>query len=197
MTEKVIIENCIILLMAIAGSGKRTVGEELCKMSNFKLAHHHYWTDPIVRLLGDDSSVWWTLTDPAWGKLNEARDVVFSTMTDVCPPSSSFVITFEMLDGDPWHKIFYDRVLDVVAKKKAIFLPVRLLCNEMELLDRVQSDDRKKYFKTHDVDLIRDRVRTKKVYFSGHDNEITINNTSMSPVEVSQSILDHLQKKLK
>ncbi|MFO8671966.1 hypothetical protein SC848_01050 [Legionella pneumophila serogroup 1] len=51
-------KNNIILLMGIAGTGKRTIGEEIVAQDNtFRLAHHHDWIDPILKLLGSDASV--------------------------------------------------------------------------------------------------------------------------------------------
>lgn len=42
------LQNIMILLMGIAGIGKKTIGEAITKRdSSFKLAHHHAWIDPI------------------------------------------------------------------------------------------------------------------------------------------------------
>lgn len=99
-----------------------------------------------------------------------------------------------MFDQDPYHRIFYDKVLSVVKKRKAHFFPIRLLCDEEELAKRVQSKDRKKYFKTRDVDLSKSRSRDLSVFYSHHPNEITINSTDKTPDEVSDIIIDHIQK---
>lgn len=185
-------ENRIILLMGFAGTGKRTVGEALSHKTHFKYVHHHSWIDPILNLLGDDYNVWWELKEPAWEKLNAARDVIFSTIADVCPPSSSFIISFEMIDKDPYHKIFYNKVMEIVDKRKAHFLPVRLTCNEAELVTRIQSEDRKKYFKTRDVELIQMRSREHEVFHTNHPDEITIDTTAKSPEQVVKIIMDKL-----
>lgn len=187
-------ENCIILLMGIAGTGKRTVGAAISKMANFKFVHHHSWTDPILNLLGNDSLVWWDLDEKGWKKINDARDVIFSTIADVSPKNFNFIITYEMLDKDPYHQIFYEKVTEIVKKRNAIFLPVRLICDEEEIVNRVQSEDRKKYFKTLDVNLIRKRVQEQSVYYSNHPNELTINNTSKTPEQVGEIIFDWLDK---
>jgi len=186
-------ENVIILLMGIAGTGKRTIGESIAKIDHsFRFVHHHSWIDPILNLLGKDSSVWWALDEKGWAKLNEARDVILSTISDVCPKSSSFVISLEMWDKDPYHKIFYEKVFEVVKKRKSLFLPVRLICNEENLITRVQRDDRKKYFKTTDVDLVRQRVKEKSVFYSGHQNEITIDVSNIPPTDAAAEIISKI-----
>lgn len=182
--------------MGIAGTGKRTVGEALAKQSNFKFVHHHSWIDPILNLLGTDSSVFWDLEEKSWAKLNEARDVIFSTMTNVCPEDTNFIITYEMLDKDPYHQSFYEHVLEVLKKRNAYFLPVRLICDEDELLKRVEAEDRKQYFKTRDVQLIQNRVKEEKVFYTKHKNEITLDITKMLPDDAAKKILSILQSKV-
>lgn len=68
----------MVLLMGFAASGKRTVGEALCKETGFTFVHHHAWMDPILNLLGQDASVFLRLNESAWGKINEAREVAGS-----------------------------------------------------------------------------------------------------------------------
>lgn len=185
-------ENWIILLMGFAGTGKRTVGGLLSQETHFKFVHHHSWIDPILNLLGDDYMVWWELNEKGWEKLNAARDVIFSTITDVCPQSSNFIITYEMIDKDPYHQTLYNKVLEMVEKRQSHFLPVRLICNEKELVDRVQTDDRKKYFKMRDGEFIRMRSREHEVFYTNHPNEITIDTTHKQPDEVVKIIMDKL-----
>ena len=187
-------ENTIILLMGIAGSGKRTVGEALRHLDNsFKLVHQHTaWVDPILNLLGDDSSVWWSLTADGWQKINEARDVILSTIADVCPKSSNFIITFEMWDKDPYHLEFYKKVLNVVKKRDALFVPVRLICDENNLVSRIQEKDRRHYFKTHDPELAKQRFKEKTVFYSNHKNELTLDISNISPENAAEEILKHI-----
>ena len=133
------------------------------------------------------------LNAESWKKLNAADDLILSTIADVCPKENSYVITQMMFDQDPYHQIFYDKVLSVVEKRKAHFFPIRLLCDEDELTKRVQSEDRKKYLKTRDVELSRSRSREKAVFYSHHSNEITINSTHKTPDEVADIIIGHIQ----
>ena len=159
-----IYENCIILLMGFAGTGKRTIGEELSKQANFRFVHHHAWTDPILNLLGNNSEVWWDLNEQGWKKINEVRDVIFSTIANVSPKDFNFIITYELIDKDPYHKIFYDKVLEIVEKRNAHFLPVRLICEEEELVARVQAEDRKKYLKRQILSLFEKEYRNNKYF---------------------------------
>ena len=52
------LENNIILLMGIAGTGKMTIGEAIVQQDrHFKLASHHTWIDPVLKLLGNDEQL--------------------------------------------------------------------------------------------------------------------------------------------
>ena len=124
------IENNIILLMGIAGTGKKTIGEEISKQdASFKLAHHHAWIDPILKLLNNNAAAaWQSLDEKGWGALNQARDVIFHTIAEVCPKESNFIITYEMLADNPYHQEFFDTLNSTVKKRNATLIPVRLIC---------------------------------------------------------------------
>ncbi len=185
------LKNNIILLMGIAGSGKKTIGEAITQRDHsIKLAHHHAWIDPILKLLGEDEQVWWTLDDKGWAVINQAHDVILNTIADVCPRDGNIVITNEMLASNPYHQDYFDKVQRAALRRNATLTPVRLICECDELLNRVQSDDRKAYFKTRDVDLIRRRFAEEQVFFSRMPNEFTLNVTDLTPNESAEKILD-------
>jgi aminoglycoside 6'-N-acetyltransferase len=129
--------------MGIAGTGKKTIGEAIVQQDrSFKLAHHHSWIDPVLKLLGNDSSVWYSLDEKGWEALNQARDVILNTIARVCPTESNFVITYEMLANNPYHQDFFNKVYHTAKKRNATLIPVRLVCELDELLKRLQHSNR-------------------------------------------------------
>lgn len=192
--QKTEFKNCLILLMGFPGVGKRTIGEVLAKKINARFSDHHDVIDPIVRLFGDDYEVHWTLTAEMWDKINGALALYLSTIADVCARDDNFIVTEMMFDKDPYHQIYYNKVLDVVKKRNAHFFPVRLICDEDKLAKRVVSEDRKKYSKTRDVDLSRKRSRELAVFYSYHENEITIDTTHLSADEVADKVVAHVKQ---
>lgn len=180
----------MIILMGIAGTGKKTIGEAIIQQDNhFKLAHHHTWLDPILKLLGDDDQIWWSLDEKGWDAINKAHDLILNTIADVCPKDSSFVITAELLANNAFHQQYFNKVLEVAKKRGAVLTPVRLICELDELLNRVQNDERLAYFKTRDVELIKKRFHEEEVFFSQLPNEYTINVTHLTPKEAGEKIL--------
>ena len=195
--KKIQLTNCFVLLMGFPGVGKRTIGEALARKTNARFTHHHELYDPIFKLFCNDYEDQWNLTSQMWEKLNEAQAVYFGALADVCSRDDSFIYTEMMLDKDPYHQIDYKKILDVVKKRNAHFFPIRLICDEDELLERVQSNDRKEYseFKTRDPDLSRKRSRELDVFYSHHENEMTIDNTNLSADAVADKIVEFILKK--
>ena len=196
--KKTHLKNCFILLMGFPGVGKRTVGEALARKTNVRFTGNHDLYDPILKLFGNDYQAMWDLTPAMWEKLNAVQDLYLSTIADVCAHDDSFIFTEMMFDKDPYHQIFYNKVLDVVKKRNAHFFPVRLICDEGELAKRVVSDDRKRFsnFKTRDTDLSRKRSREEQAFYSHHENEITIDNSNLSVDSVADKIIEHIRQKL-
>jgi aminoglycoside 6'-N-acetyltransferase len=65
------LKNNIILLMGIAGTGKMTIDETIVKQNPyFKLATPDSAIDPVLKLLGDNEQVWWTLDEKGWIAVN-------------------------------------------------------------------------------------------------------------------------------
>ena len=185
------IKNTIILLTGLAGTGKTTIGAAIARDNQqFRFVPHHAWIDPILNLFGDDESkVWYSLGEKGWAALNQARDVVFNTIADVCPPESSFVITYELLAHDIYHQAFFERLMQVVEKRNALFVPVRLICNLDELLKRVSNEQRMAYYKTRDTRLIKKRFAESEVFFSHQPTELTLDVTQLSPQQAAIEIM--------
>lgn len=187
------LKNTIILLSGIAGTGKNTIAKAINKEDKcFKVVHHHSYLDPILRLFGDDSSVFWDLDDKGWGALAKARHVVLDTIANACPKSSSFVLTYELLAGDKWHKEIFTDIKKTAEIRGARFIPVRLICDLPELLQRVSGLDRAKFYKTKDKELIKKRFAETEVFKSGLPQEITIDVSKLSPTESAREILNYV-----
>lgn len=192
--------SCIILLMGIAGTGKKTIGDAIIKQDRtFKLAHHHDWIDPVLKLLDEHyhndnvASVWYSLDEKGWNALNAARKVIFDTIANACAPESNFVITYEVLANNIYHQALFDEVVDLAHIRHSRFIPVRLTCDLEALLKRVTGDSRKKYYKTHDKTLITERFTNEQVFSSHLANEYTLDVTDITPNEAARHILQWSQ----
>lgn len=182
--------NCIILLMGFAGVGKLTTAKELVKYPNFKLVDNHLWNNVIFRLIEQDGIT--PLPEKVWEKSGQVCDIVFETIRELSPEHFSFVFTQEMIEGDEYSKRFYEKILNLVKDKKSKFLPVRLECNEAELVRRVQIPARRDAYKTIDFNRAAKLVHEHQVFHTEHSNEITIDTTTVMPSNVVDIILRKL-----
>ena len=186
-------KNYIVFIMGFSGSGKRTIAQEVAKYPYFKLVDNMVMNSPIVNLL-DMAALNQRVPEEAWQQINKIRDVVFATMRDLSPPHFSFVITHDMVDGEAYPQTLFNLVQELANARRAYFLPVRLECSEEELVKRTSSAERKAMNKITDVDRVINMARNKKVFYSKHPNEITIDVTRMSAIEVAKLILDSIKK---
>jgi deoxyadenosine/deoxycytidine kinase len=187
--------NCIVLIMGFAGSGKFTTAKELAKHPNFRLVDNHTWNNPIFNLIKQDGIT--PLPEAVWQKAGKICDTVFETMKELSPPDFSFVITQEMIEGDEYPTQFYKRVGKLANDRNAVFVPVRLECDESELTKRVGQAERRELFKTIDTNRASHLARHCSVFHSNHPNELTINNTHKTAVEVASMITYHIEYILK
>ncbi len=183
-------QNCLVLLMGFAGTGKLTIAKELAKHDNFKLIDNHSILNPVLNIVNQDGIT--PLPETVWINANKIWDVVFNTLTVLSPTYFSFVITQEMIEGDEFPKQFYHRINQLVAHRNSIFLPVRLLCTEQELIKRVKSTERQKLYKTIDADRASRLAIHHDVFHTHHANEITIDVTLKKPKDVVTLILNKL-----
>lgn len=192
------IKNVIVFITGISGIGKRTIGEAICKLDpSFQNVTPDDWMTPILRLLGDDDSVLYSLTTEGWNAVNQVRDAVFDTIAHICPHEANFVINEELREDNEWHKKFYARIEQMAKEKQATLIPIRLICDLPVLLERLVSEDRKNYiFKPRDTKEIAARALDTETFKSGSKYELTLDTTTLSPQQSAQKILEHLRKVL-
>lgn len=86
------------------------------------------------------------------------------------------------------------RIKKLADIRNATFIPVRLICELEELLKRLCSHERKKYYKTQNVQLIKQRYSNTEVFQSRLKNELTIDVSSLSPEESAHKIISWAQQ---
>ncbi len=189
---KQVYENCIVLLMGFAGTGKLTVAQALAKTADFRLVDNHTWCAPIFNLLQRNEVT--PLPELAWQKAGEMCNILFSTIRELSPLYFSFIFTQEMIEGDEYPKIFYQKIVELAKYRRSTFLPIRLICEKNELIQRVQQPQRQDRYKTMDAKRASRQSKEQAVFYSHHPHEITIDNTHQSPEMVARIILEQLKK---
>jgi len=101
------LENTIIALIGFAGTGKYTVGRELCALTGAKLIDNHLINNPVFKVVNADGIR--PLPNGVWDKVKAVRAIVYESIRELSPPELSFVFTIELFERSPGdHKAFTD-----------------------------------------------------------------------------------------
>jgi len=187
---RLMLQNMLVLLIGFPGVGKLTIARELGQLLPARVVDNHWINNPVLRLLDDDG--YGKLPDAVWEQTAKVRQAILDTIATLCDPKANFVFTNAGVHGDPRSAASYRQVRDAADRRQAKFLPVRLICDEDELLRRISSPERREQLKSIDAEAAQLRFRTAAVLDPEHPDGITLDVTNSTPAESARSIQDHL-----
>ena len=184
------LRNVFVLLLGFPGVGKLTIARELGRQLPARVIDNHWINNPVLALLDDDG--YGTLPEAVWEQTARVRQAILDTIATLCDPGASFIFTNAGIQGDARSVASYHQVKDAADRRQALFLPVRLVCDEEELVRRVASPERRDRLKSVDTEAARLRSRTAAVLDPGHPDGLTLDVTRSSAAESARSIYDRL-----
>jgi adenylate kinase family enzyme len=185
------IDNAIIYLIGFAGVGKLTIAKEIVEQTNLILIHNHLINNPILSVVEVDGKS--ALPPIVREKIDVIRNTVLETIIELSPKNFSFIFTNELIEGKKADMEIFQSIEEVAKKRKSLFLPVRLICDEETLCERVVSEDRKENFKLTDKKVTIEKIRNKKLFTPPIDH-ITIDVTQLSAKQSAEEILAEIAK---
>lgn len=181
------LQNTMVVLIGFAGTGKYTIGRELCRRTGAKLIDNHLINNPIFKVVNADGVT--RLPAGVWDRVMDIRRNVYQAIRELSPPDLSFVFTMELRQSNPGdHQAFVD-VEELAASRKSLFVPVRLICEVEELCRRVVEPSRVEMLKEISPEVTRKKSAEDSVLNNEHPNLRTIDVTSRSPEESADAIL--------
>ncbi|MGI4775402.1 MAG: hypothetical protein ACRYE9_00470 [Janthinobacterium lividum] len=169
----------IIYLIALAGTGKYTIAKEFTKYG-YKIVDNHLINNPIFSLIECGVN---PIDESAWQSVRQIREIVLDFALTL---KTDLIFTNELLNTTYDSKL-YKKILQFAQKKKAIFVPVRLLISEEERIVRMNSVKRATKFKmTEDLRIIEGKKLD--ILFIDHDNLLEINVTNLSAKNAAKQI---------
>lgn len=188
------VRNVFVLLLGFPGVGKLTIARELGSLLPARVVDNHWINNPILALLEDDGVR--TLPGAVWEQTAKVRQAVLDTVATLCDPGANFIFTNSGTQGDLRSLRSYEQMRDAAALRGALFVPVRLLCAEAELIRRVTSPGRRDRLKSIDPEAARQRSRIAVVIDPEHPDGLTFDVTAVSAKDSAQTIYAHILDRL-
>ena len=179
--------NTLLVLMGFAGTGKYTVGRELCDLTGAKLIDNHLINNSIFTVVDADGVT--PLPAGVWPKVKAIRQIVYGAIRELAPPHLSFVFTLELIEGKPGELDAFLDLAQLAADRKALFVPIRMICEADELSRRVTEPGRVKMLKAISAEAARRKHAEWVVLNPTHPNLRTVDVTNKSVKETVDWIL--------
>jgi hypothetical protein len=183
-------ENTMVLLIGFAGTGKYTIGRELCERTGAKLIDNHLINNPVFSVVNTDGVT--PLPAKVWDRVKEIRATVYRAIVELSPPGMSFVFTMELRQNNPRDHAGFRELAELAAERHSRFIPIRLICGVEELCRRVTDPARVAMLKDMSPELARKKSLEDEVLNVPHPNLRTLDVTKRTASGSVDAILDEV-----
>ena len=177
----------LLLLFGDAAVGKMTVGQELCKITDFRLFHNHMSIEPVLEVFGELNGA----------VIRKFRETVFEEFAKTDKYGLIFTFMWAFDCKEDWE--YTAKIVDIFKEYNAevyyveLFAPqeVRLKRNATE--NRLKNKPSKRDIEFSNRLLIYDDNNHRMVSNDGEipfENYIKIDNTDLSAEETARIIKD-------
>jgi hypothetical protein len=186
----------IVHLIGFPGAGKYTIAKAVAQSAELEDDHYvvidnHHTANVIFAALDVDGVR--QLPPGVWDRVREVREALLRTIEEISPREWSFVFTNVLTEHDPADAEVVDRLVNLAARRNSAYVPIRIICETEELIQRVTNDDRKERLKWIDPDGVRTFVASARLISLDEHLAIDINVTSLSPTEAAQQVLQRVR----
>lgn len=184
------LKNTIIVLIGFAGTGKYTIGRELCERTGARLIDNHLIANPIFSVVNADGVR--PLPSGVWDKVKQIRRTVYQAIREISPPEMSFVFTVEWRTNNPADLKAFSDLAELAVERQSRFVPIRLICGVEELCRRVVDPGRVAMLKEISAELARKKSLEDEVLQVPHPNLRTLDVTKRTAQGSVDAILDEV-----
>lgn len=185
------LQNTMVLLIGFAGTGKYTIGRELCERTGAKLIDNHLINNPIFKVVNADGVT--PLPAGVWDRVKEVRTAVYDAIRELSPPEMGFVFTMELRESNPADLGAFWELDQLAAERQSRFVPIRLICGVEELCRRVVDPGRVAMLKEISPELARRKSAEDLVLNAPHPNQRTLDVTKRTASGSVDAILDEVR----
>ncbi|MDD5254368.1 MAG: AAA family ATPase [Candidatus Nanoarchaeia archaeon] len=168
----------LIYIYGIPAVGKLSVGEQLEKITNFKLFHSHLTADYVSTLF------------PARNKMSDQlkQEIAYKMFEAAAKNNINLIFT---LAHQTHHDSFVKKIIKIVQKYKGEILFVRLICEKRELSKRITQNSRKKFKKATSLKELEEILKRNSYRTIPFKKSLIIDNTRLSPKKCAQKIKEY------
>jgi len=178
----------LLILIGNSAVGKMTVGQELCKITPFRLMHNHVAIEPVLEVFG-------SFYAPA---IHRIREVIFEEFA--ASDSYGMIFTYMWAFDVPQDWEYIEHVKSIFAPYGTEFYYVELIAPQEIRLQRNRTANRLKHKASKrnvafsEMLLLRDDANHRCVSNEGEipfDNYLRIDNSALSAEDTARLIRDH------
>lgn len=184
------IRNTFVYLVCFAGTGKLTIARALVREVDAIIVDNHWINNPIFGLIDPDGKT--PLPESVWTKVWRVHEAVMETIATLAKPGRNFVFTHDGVEGEPYDRDKFVAIRSAAERRQARLILVRLLCEEGELVRRIQSPGRAAMFKSTDATHAMGRTKRDTVLDPRSPETLTLDVTHLSPEESAAAIMAHI-----
>jgi len=185
----------LIIICGPPASGKMTVGQELQKLTGFKLFHNHLSIE-LVNQFFDWGS-------PHFRKLD--KQIRFSIFEEIANSDlKGLIFTYVWAFSSPSDEAYIEEIIEVFKKRNPKVCFVELACDLEERLKRNKHENRllhkasKRDIPASEKNLLNIEKKYRMNSFEGEFPDkplFKIDNTHLEPFQVAEKILTHFSIK--
>jgi DUF438 domain-containing protein len=184
-------DNIFLYLVGFTGTGKLTIARAFARDVGAKVVDNQWINNPIFGLIDPDGMT--PLPNAVWSQTAKVREAVLETIATLAKPGTNFVFTHDGIDGEPYDEDVLRGIQSTAARRGARLIPVRLVCDEHELIRRIQSPDRAPMLKCiNPADAIH-KSRHHAVLNPRLPATLTLDVTKLTPEQSVKAIIAHIK----
>jgi hypothetical protein len=185
------LNNTIVVLIGFAGTGKYTIGLELCERTAAKLIDNHLMANLVLTVLGKDGPH--PMPSGVSDKIKQIRRTVYQSIREFSSPEMSFVFTVDWGENNPADLKAFEDLAELAVERRSRFVPIRLICGIEELCRRVVDPSRVAMQKEISSEMVRKKCGEDSVLLVPHPNLRTLDVTKRSASGSVDAILDEIR----
>ncbi|KKU05128.1 MAG: hypothetical protein UX07_C0021G0006 [Parcubacteria group bacterium GW2011_GWA2_45_30] len=172
----------LIVLYGPPAVGKLTIAKELSRRTGYKIFHNHLTIDLVESIF-------------TWGT-KDFNNLVSKYRLELIEAAAArnvnlvFTIVYAGISDDQ----FIKEVVKRVKKHRGKVCFIRLLCSKKELIKRVKRPSRKNFGKIKNLKKLKGLMQKHNLFSTmPYANNITIDNTKLSPKQTARKIKKHFR----